>query len=740
MLNSDLPIKNAEDDKLNRSGFSSDLARAIMNRDISEGFVIGMYGKWGSGKTSVINMVLDQLRNLSKGKSDAPIILEFNPWLCSDPKQLVSQFFKQLSATIEKSRDYLTNVCGYMDSYAEVFDLAGELPNVGGLFKLLGKWRSKKAAEHNGNLQAIKNKISENLEQHKVRLVVTIDDIDRLSNSEIVSVFQLVKALADFPYATYLLAFDRDIVSKALSEVQKGDGNEYLEKIIQAPFELPASNPEDIWSIFTHRLTNILGDQKSDDWDDEYWSDLFYYGLRHYLKTIRHVIRFTNTLALKYSIVKEEVNVLDFIALTCLQVFEPTVYAKLPIHKNEIVGTGHGGYGRHDDYQYNKIESSWQAIISDVPEEKHEQVKNILSGMFPNLGRIVNSKSFHSPMARNITGKELILSNSICRDGSFNRYFSLNLEGNAVPSSHLNWIVEKASEAEIIESLKKLSEEKRLSRLLDFIDPYFSSDNTDTTATIERAVIIFNALCKSWNELEDSEASSFLAIPFIWRFFWCSRALLMKLNEENRVALLQSTFNNAEIPLSTKALLLHDMERDHGRFDEKDRDKTPILPLEKILEMEKVFFRCATNEMKAGHIIENFSWTILHLLENIDADTANDAISEMLKTDYGLLNLITSAKGGGKIGDRYTTRYVNIASDVVEKYIPVECAYKRIKELTENITFLELPRFAKQSAITLLFHVEVEPSEEDGFTRRNDIHEKSVDERIVEIEAFLQKP
>lgn len=57
-----------------------------------------------------------------------------------------------------------------------------------------------------------------------------IDDIDRLSNEQIQLIFQLVNAVAGFPNITYLLSFDKDIVVRALSNVQHCDGEEYLKK------------------------------------------------------------------------------------------------------------------------------------------------------------------------------------------------------------------------------------------------------------------------------------------------------------------------------------------------------------------------------------------------------------------------------------------------------------------------------------------------------------------------------
>ena len=68
--------------------------------------------------------------------------------------------------------------------------------------------------------------IIKKLKDEKIKIIVSIDDIDRLSDEEIVAVFQLVKSLADFPNTIYVLAFDYDVVVRALGKVQHGDGKE----------------------------------------------------------------------------------------------------------------------------------------------------------------------------------------------------------------------------------------------------------------------------------------------------------------------------------------------------------------------------------------------------------------------------------------------------------------------------------------------------------------------------------
>ena len=415
MLNSDLPIQNNKDDKLNRSGFATDLATAIINRNTPDGFVIGMYGEWGSGKTSVINMVVEQLELQRTSLNEKIVIMRFNPWLCADQKQLVSQFFKQLSSRImsenTKRSEFpgLENICGYMNNYAEVFEFAGELPTIGAFLKPLGKLLVKVAKEKNDNIQVIKDKISKNLLECKLRIVVTIDDIDRLSNKEIISVFQLVKSLADFPFMTYLLAFDRKIVTRALGEVQNCDGANYLEKIIQAPFELPTANFQDISNIFFDKLNSIIRDIPENKWDKYYWLDLFHYGLRHYLDTIRNAVRLINTFSLKYAMVKNEVNLIDLIGLTFLQVFEPEVYSRLLFNKEMLYASGHGN---QDEPTRKKNDDAWNSIVFGTPENRHDRIKNILCHLFPNVK--YNFKSGVFPhFQRHATQQEMRLTNSI---------------------------------------------------------------------------------------------------------------------------------------------------------------------------------------------------------------------------------------------------------------------------------------------------------------------------------------
>ena len=273
MISPDIPITKSSEDKLNRESFAESLANVILQSTFPTSFTVGLYGAWGSGKTSLLNMVIEQVER----RNTDVVILRFNPWLCSDPKQLITQFFKQLASAIKIKKPTADSVCELVDQYADLFDAASLIPYAGAAIAAAGKMFTTKARNRmkrkSNDMQGQKDEIIRTMVKENLKIIVSIDDIDRLSEEEIIAVFQLVKALADFPNAVYLLAFDYDVVVRALATVQHGDGREYLEKVIQVPFEIPAPSMASIHDALFSKLNGILGDIPDSRWDKETWAE-----------------------------------------------------------------------------------------------------------------------------------------------------------------------------------------------------------------------------------------------------------------------------------------------------------------------------------------------------------------------------------------------------------------------------------------------------------------------------------
>jgi len=184
-------------------------------------------------------------------------------------------------------------------------------------------------SRHTGSgrdIPTIKKSIADQLRAKGKQIVVIIDDIDRLTSEEIRDLFRTVKAVGDFPYITYLMAFDKGVVTMALEGMQGIPGDQYLEKIVQAPFELPLPDKESLRRLFTEQLEEILAVANGVPIDTDYWRTIYFDGIESYIRTPRDVVVLINALAVTYPAVSGEVNPVDFIAIETLRVFEPDVY------------------------------------------------------------------------------------------------------------------------------------------------------------------------------------------------------------------------------------------------------------------------------------------------------------------------------------------------------------------------------------------------------------------------------
>ena len=336
MFNSDKPITKIEDDVLNRGNFSKQLAHAILAYTKTDNFVISLCGRWGSGKTSILNMVLDEIeKNVQPNTDDTPIIVKFNPWNYSDSSQLINQFFEVMLATLKsKCGGEKFKVLGnILEKYSSLFNYTQYIPVVGSFvaplsesMKSMGESMKEKFEEMN-SIDAQKDAVTKALLDQNHKFIVVIDDIDRLNNSQIRAIFQLINTVAGFPNMIYLLSFDREVVTRALQEEQNCNGEEYLEKIIQVPFDIPEANLDLVSNIFIEKVEKIiLTEDRINDFDTGYWQSVYTNCIYPFIKGIRDVNRILNTFEFKYNLMKNEVNETDLLAITTLQICAPEIF------------------------------------------------------------------------------------------------------------------------------------------------------------------------------------------------------------------------------------------------------------------------------------------------------------------------------------------------------------------------------------------------------------------------------
>jgi predicted KAP-like P-loop ATPase len=153
----------------------------VLRLDASEGLVVGVLGAWGSGKTSFINLARAEIERAGVS------VLEFNPWMFSGAQQLVEWFLADLAAQL-KLRPELAEIGKELEEYGESLSGLAWVPVVGPWIdraRLLAKIVSKTLQRRKGGIGERRSKLRNALKDLDKPILVVLDDIDRLSTSEI---------------------------------------------------------------------------------------------------------------------------------------------------------------------------------------------------------------------------------------------------------------------------------------------------------------------------------------------------------------------------------------------------------------------------------------------------------------------------------------------------------------------------------------------------------------------------
>ena len=173
----DTPIEEKKDDLLHYSVYVDVITKYLLKYSHSDSITIGLFGCWGSGKTSIIKMVKNEIDRSKVSDRPHQIVIEFEPWLYSDESQIISQFFKVLSDKLTSQRGKkLKEIGNAMTEFSDLFELTRGIPFVGEYLSVIPKDAFKsvgnKLVNKNMDLVEQRNKIVKLLEKQtkKMRL------------------------------------------------------------------------------------------------------------------------------------------------------------------------------------------------------------------------------------------------------------------------------------------------------------------------------------------------------------------------------------------------------------------------------------------------------------------------------------------------------------------------------------------------------------------------------------------
>ncbi len=466
MLLPDYPIDKKENDLLKRSPLARKIAEMIGKFDGKESFVIGIEGSWGAGKTSFVNMALDEL------STEEVIIVNFNPWNFSGQNELIEDFFDSLATAIkpfQKDEDDLKKLKRMSHKLMRKSEasFSPELTFLGGLikftatdlFKLSGKEKS---------LQEMRKDLDSVFKSLGKKVVIVIDDIDRLDKNETRLVMKLVKMTANFPHTVFLLAYDRVHVARRLEE-DGWPGDEFLKKIVQVSFTLPVPDHTEmrkiLFSDLDETIENLYGKFKIEGENEKRWNQIVYAGFPVLFNTIRDMKRYISSLRLNWSIVNiDDVNMIDFLTIEAIRVFFPRFHSIISANKAFFLAT-HGVYvsmSYHDDQPKRKKIFEEMLDEAEIKNTKDRQiVTKICQELFPQLEN-QNYGVDWQVIWRN--------EQRICSDTSFDVYFQLGIPSGRVPESEVKEVIKLLDNKDAFsDELINLVKEKRIRPILSRI-------------------------------------------------------------------------------------------------------------------------------------------------------------------------------------------------------------------------------------------------------------------------------
>lgn len=309
---SDNPIRNSESDLLDRNRSAELFAKHLFSLDYKDGLVVSVCGEWGSGKTSYINLMRNELTNNS-------IVIDFNPWMFSDTNNLVQLFFSEMSEQLSNYSDN-SDLKEKVSDFGEVLSSITFIPFMDVLGKALKLFFKNKKS-----FQVKRNELIEALEQADRPITVILDDIDRLSADELQSILKLVRLVGSFPNIIYILSFDKGRVVKTLNS-NNIDGQAYLEKIIQVPFDVPKVSENLLFEQLTLSLDKMLGKLEI---DKERWREVYWGMIKPTIKNIRDIRRYVSSLSDTVNQIGGLIDSVDLIGIEIIRVFYQDKFEEL---------------------------------------------------------------------------------------------------------------------------------------------------------------------------------------------------------------------------------------------------------------------------------------------------------------------------------------------------------------------------------------------------------------------------
>ena len=680
----DQPITFASQDRLDRAWFAHQLADQLTHYRDPACLVIALYGPWGCGKSSLLNLIDERVRAVSENRGSRPIIVRFNPWNFQSSDQLISMFFREIGIAVGNQRGIaiaseiglLLVTLGELLSHTTSVPHLQEVGWVGKVMTWLGRLLQRKQRVR--TLEEIKRELDAHMSRLENRLIIMVDDLDRLESDNVRLMLRLLSLNGDMPNTTYMLAFDKDVLAKALDTVQVGiRGQGFLEKIVQVGLDIPPIAPEHLNSLFFERLDAIVRDVLDEEWDQSRWRSMYLSGIRRLLRTPRDVVRYTNSLRFTLPVVKAEVNAIDFVAVEAIRVFHPELYSFLSNNRDVLLRQP--SVMPSQDKLQEKLAADTLSPLGLSGTEEGESFRAILLELFPNSSRLLGAGNV------SYTGMESQwrAERRICSPTHFDIYFRLRLSPGGMSEVELQAILRATNDrSALTEKLAGTIGKPGFGRLIEYVRDHVG------VLSPEQCKNLLDALFEVGDQV-DTRAPMIGVSPRDHLVFLASQIFKQMKDQAEQDATLNLLAKEAR-SLSALVDFLALVAKSGNRQSYGATDGQPLFSSKAVEETIAIVLGRIRESAKQGQLLMLpdplnviFRWRDW-------AGTTEEVsryIAETVETDEGLLRVLVAfvseiQSSGGYYGDVLVTKFAN--REYLAMFLDLSSITPRVQALLEN--------------------------------------------------------
>jgi len=480
-------ILNEKNDLLNRMRFINELATVIKNTRLdSSSFSVGLVSPWGNGKTTFLRCLKKQFNQ------EKFLIIDLDVWKCKSTEVIIQTFFQLLKSAL---RPYSFSIDNQIKNYS--YSLLKESKNdfTKSIFEIFSS---------NKNIEKQYDEINNEIIKINKKILVFIDDIDRLNKEEIFEIVRLIRNTANFYNTFFIVAYDKSYLLNAIEKINSYHPNLFLEKIFQIEFVLPPVDKTSLDILLASEIKKILTENGKMQFENFLKPGLTFSYTKTdltslFINNIRDVKRFVNSFKINYQFIKDEMFFSDFYNLELIKFKHPEIFMEFYKNKNAMLVSDSRRNVHPQIFTYRLVK-----VPQDVTDSSKQdfKFKIFLKGQ-QDIYKVNDNeielivKSFASIFSEpdfDISYEEKT-SFSVIIPSMFDRYFKLNIQGKL---SDVEFSTARNSSIEFfLDQIDKWNTDANL--MAEVIDTFESIKDYDNKGDFEKIIIAMFHLGRTTN-------------------------------------------------------------------------------------------------------------------------------------------------------------------------------------------------------------------------------------------------